>query len=81
MRKMGGTGGGVRVHPKDENSMVVSGLWKALGQSQMGHFSSFKHKFMFSHLVWPPIPALKAVEWVSIPQINPDRILVSERVQ
>jgi len=41
----------MRVHPKGENIMAVSGLWKALGWSHMGHFSRFKHKSTFSHLM------------------------------
>ena len=41
----------MRVNPKGENIMAVSGLWKALGWSQMGHFSRFKHKSTFSYLI------------------------------
>ena len=40
-------------------------LWKALGWSQVGHFSCFKHKciprkYQSSHIVWPPILAIMA---------------------
>ena len=78
MRKKGGTGGGMRVHPKGENIMAVSGLWQALGLSQMSHFSRFKHKSTFSHLIYMQFGGRKperTVSRVSLSKLQGQRLV------